>query len=130
MTVNRPRILFVDDSPYVVEGIARMLHDRRGDWDIQYADSGETALALFAKTPFDIVATDLQMPGMNGDTLIKRIRGQCPRTRYIVLCGDAEAPDAEAIARQGYPVIEKPCDGNEIQAVVEAEIQLLRTSTT
>ncbi|NQT92891.1 MAG: response regulator [Lentisphaerae bacterium] len=124
------RILFVDDSPYVLEGIGRMLSGMAGDWEIQYADSGEMAMALFSEAPFDIVATDLQMPGMNGVMLIERILDARPGTRFVVLCGDSETAEAVALASQGYPVIEKPCDGHEIQSTIETEIRQIHQSTT
>jgi len=123
MREARIRVLFVDDSPYVLEGIARTLHGIEDDWEVQYADSGEGALALIAQTPFDIVATDLKMPGMDGEALIRGIHALRPEVRCILLCGDPDDPQALAMAREGCPIIEKPCDGSDIRSAIEAEIR-------
>ena len=131
MREGRIRILFVDDSPNVLEGIRRMLYGFDRVWDLRYAGGGSEALALVTEAPCDIVVTDLQMPGMDGGVLIRRIRALQPPTRCVVMCGDAETPGAKAMAGQGYPILEKPCDGDQIRAIIETEIRHLdRTGAT
>ncbi|MBT7065439.1 MAG: response regulator [Verrucomicrobia bacterium] len=122
MNRSRIRILFVDDSPLVLEAIKRALMDRQDDWEIEYADSGEHALALAARTRFDVIVTDLRMPGMDGDVLIERMRALDTGICCMVLCGDPETPSAAAMARQGHIILEKPCDGPTLEAALEAAI--------
>ncbi len=65
------RVIFVDDEPNLLGGLRRMLRGRR-DWYCIFADSGPAALELFAEEPFDVVVTDMRMPGMDGAHLLMR----------------------------------------------------------
>lgn len=108
--MNEPRILFVDDDPNVLNGIRRMLHRKRQEWELHYVTSGEEALALVADSPFDVIVTDMRMPRMDGAELLNQIAENHPDTIRIILSGHA---DQEAILR-AIPVthqyIFKPCD--------------------
>lgn len=121
MNTRRPRVLFVDDSPSVLLGLRRVLADMEDAWEIHLAAGARDALSRLADTPFNVLATDLKMPGIEGDALIRLVRERWPNTCCLLLCGDASDPQAAAIAKQGYAVIEKPCDGNAIRTAIEAE---------
>lgn len=71
------KILIVDDSA-VDRRLAQGLLDHAGDWQIEVAESGEQALEMLAESPFDVVLTDLRMPGMDGLELLRAIRQQYP----------------------------------------------------
>ena len=88
----------------------------------------EDALGLIAVSRIDVVVTDLQMPGMCGDELIEQARALMPEGRFLLLCGDRRAPQALALARQGIPVLEKPCTAKSLMAAVEAEIRQMDMS--
>ena len=60
------RILFVDDEPKMLHGLKRMLNKKRKEWDMSFVESGRAALALLAIEPYDIIVTDMRMPGMTG----------------------------------------------------------------
>jgi CheY-like chemotaxis protein len=60
------RILFVDDEPNILQGLQRMLRGMRQEWDMAFASGGEEALDVMSKSGFDVVVTDMRMPGMNG----------------------------------------------------------------
>ena len=68
------RILFVDDEPNILSGLKRMLRPQRKVWDVDFAVSGEAALAAMDLEPFDIVVTDMRMPGMNGAELLAKVK--------------------------------------------------------
>jgi DNA-binding NtrC family response regulator len=119
MNTPRPRILFVDDSPSVLLGLRRVLADMEDAWELHFAAGAQDALARMADGPFDLLATDLKMPGMEGDALIHLVRDRWPATCCLLLCGDAGDPQAVAIAAQGHAVIEKPCDRNAIRSTIE-----------
>ena len=69
------RILFVDDEPNVLEGLKRMLHPVRHEWEMKFAASGAEALA---GTPAEVIVTDMQMPGMNGGVLLTEVARRYP----------------------------------------------------
>ena len=74
----KPRILFVDDEPMILAGLQRMLRNMRSEWDMAFADSGEQALEMLARSPYDVVVSDMRMPGMSGAARPPRV-GE-PRT--------------------------------------------------
>ena len=81
------RILFVDDEPLVLDGIRRQLSLAQMDWVVEFAHSGQEALALMAKDPADVVVTDIAMPGMDGKELINRILEKYPDVVPVILSG-------------------------------------------
>ena len=68
------RVLFVDDEPRILEGLRRMLRPQRHEWEMAFAPGGEAALAMMEASPFDVIVSDMRMPGMDGATLLCRVR--------------------------------------------------------
>ena len=68
------RVLFVDDKPRVLEQLQQMLASRKDQWDMSFALGGEAALTLLAATPYDVVISDISMPGMDGGTDEESVR--------------------------------------------------------
>src|SRR5437868_15488296 len=85
------RILFVDDESKILDGIRRMLHTARTRWDLQFAVGGEAGLKACEAAPFDVVISDMRMPGMDGATLLPHMRDRYPSTARIILSGYSEA---------------------------------------
>lgn len=81
-------LLVVDDSPSMRESLCDLLHDL-GFPNVDTATNGTTALALFQRTPYDLVITDWYMPWAGGLELIRAIRGGTQRqhTPVLVLTG-------------------------------------------
>lgn len=84
-------ILFVDDEPLILDGLRRMLYSNRHRWEIHFAPSGEEALRLCTQKSFDIVISDLRMPGMDGATFLRNVRDCLPNASRIVLTGYSES---------------------------------------
>ncbi len=84
-----------------------------------FAPGGEAALAELRKEPFDVVVSDMRMPGMDGATLLAKIKQECPRTVRVMLTGHAES---EAILRalsSTHQLLAKPCLAGTLRAVLE-----------
>ena len=77
-------ILVVDDSN-VDRRVAGALLARGGDWTIEYAINGNEAMEKMQKAPFDLVLTDLLMPGMNGLELVAAVRAKYPHVPVILM---------------------------------------------
>lgn len=124
------RVLFVDDEPNILKAMERQL---RSEIELETALGPEAALeALSNRGPFAVVVSDMQMPGMNGIELLKRIRGSSPDTVSIMLTGNADQGTAVNAVNDGqiYRFLRKPCSAEEVLVAVEAALQqnLLLTS--
>jgi HD-like signal output (HDOD) protein len=113
------RILFVDDEKNVLDGVRRMLHAARNRWEMEFVTSGDAALAASKERAFDVVVSDLRMPGMDGAELLRHIRDQFPGTARIVLSGYSEPALAARAAPVAYRVLGKPCNAKELAETIE-----------
>ncbi len=86
----RGRVLVVEDDPGVREFVCRVLRD--DGFEVGEAQSGDLALEIATKsgTPFDLLLTDLIMPGTSGGVLFDQIASRCPDTRVLYMSGYAE----------------------------------------
>ena len=80
------RILFVDDDPSILAGLQNLLYKDRKRWDMVFALGGKLALDEIRKAPFDIVVSDMRMPGMDGAMLLNLVKDECPATVRIMFC--------------------------------------------
>jgi len=113
------RIIFVDDEPNVLAGIQRMLRQQRGQWNMAFATGGDAALAEMSKQHFDVIVTDMRMPGMDGATLLKTVKERDPRVVRIILSGFSEL---EAVLRSvpvAHQFLTKPCDADILRDTIE-----------
>lgn len=103
------RIMVVDDDPSI-RTMLRLIFERAG-YEVAEAASGMAALNLICdRQPPDVVLTDLTMPVMNGNELIRRLRSE-PRTASIpivVVSGDAEAAKGFEAAERADALMSKP----------------------
>jgi HD-like signal output (HDOD) protein/CheY-like chemotaxis protein len=109
------RILFVDDEPKVLQGLQRSLRSMRSEWQMVFASSGPEALDTMGRAPFDVVITDMRMPGMDGAQLLEQVKKRFPQTVRIVLSGQS---DRETILRSIGPThqyLAKPCDIDDLK---------------
>jgi HD-like signal output (HDOD) protein len=113
------RILFVDDEQNVLDGIRRILRSSRDAWEMEFVTSGEAALLACSEREFDVVVTDLRMPGMDGAQLLTQIRSRHPGVARIVLSGYSDAALAAQAVPVAYRVLAKPCDPEQLKETVE-----------
>ena len=84
------RVLFIDDEPLLREMVEEVLSFHLHQ--VQSAEGGEAGLAMFAQAraqgqPFDVVITDLGMPGIDGKQVAERVKASSPKTPVILLTG-------------------------------------------
>jgi HD-like signal output (HDOD) protein/CheY-like chemotaxis protein len=113
------RILFVDDESNILDGLRRMLHMERTRWDMHFAIGGDAALRACEIGGFDVVISDLRMPGMDGATLLSHIRERFPNTARIALSGYSEAGLAANAASLAHRFLAKPCSASELRTAIE-----------
>ncbi len=113
------RILFVDDESKILDGIRRMLHADRKRWDMEFVVGGEGALQACQTRTFDVVVSDMRMPGMDGATLLGFIRDRFPSAARIVLSGYTDVALATRAVHVAHRFLAKPCDAAELRTTIE-----------
>lgn len=121
------RVLFVDDETRVLEGLQRMLRARRHDWEMVFAPDGPTALEACDQAAFDVVVSDMRMPGMDGAALLSEVQRRHPDTVRIVLSGHADRAGAARAARVAHQFLAKPTDAAGLTETIERACQLRDT---
>lgn len=115
-------ILFVDDEPIVLRSLEFAFRRDRARWNIAFASGGDAALRALDDAHFDLVITDLQMPGMNGAEMLERVKIAHPNTVRVVLSGDAELKTLERARSLSVEVLNKPCSPKDIKACIERHL--------
>jgi HD-like signal output (HDOD) protein/ActR/RegA family two-component response regulator len=90
------KILFVEDNEMLLELYGLMLEPDHDQWQTTLAPDAETALKILGNETFDVVASDMQMPGKSGIELLTEVRKLHPQTSRIIISGMA---DQEAAAK-------------------------------
>ena len=106
------KILLVDDEETILETYALLLGEK--GYSVVTAENGIKALEEFSRNAFDLVITDLAMPGGDGFKLLEEIKGRSPQTPVIVFTGKRYKAVKEFVSLLGaHELIEKSCS-NEI----------------
>jgi HD-like signal output (HDOD) protein len=119
--MSKTRVLFVDDEVNIIEGLQRMLRRQRNEWEMVFVTSAGEALACMDQTPFDVVVTDIQMPGIHGGELLENIMERHPEVARIVLSGHVDETVATRVLKLAHQFLNKPTDAQALkQAVARA----------
>ncbi len=121
-----PRLLMVDDEPLALRGYQRMLFDLSGQLEMDFADSGTTALARHEAAGFDVIVSDMRMPQMNGLELLQRVAQRSPATARILLTGHSDQNISIRFTGAVQHCLHKPCDSDHLVATVLRLLALQR----
>jgi DNA-binding NtrC family response regulator len=141
------QVLVIDDDEVVGRSFNRVLSDK--GYEVSTALSGEEAMETMNESDFDVVFTDIKMPGMDGLEVTQRIKERCPWTPVVVITGyGSEENEARANVLGASGFVRKPLTpeiiesitlkavnekevileaaepANEPEAVVEAEVEV------
>jgi DNA-binding NtrC family response regulator len=115
-------ILIVEDERLLREAVAEQLIDR--GFHVEQADSGEQAIDRLSAFAFDIVITDLRLPGVDGGQVLEAAVGLYPDIIGIVVTGFGTVKDAvEAIKRGATDFITKPFQFDELMHVLRSALE-------
>lgn len=117
-------ILFVDDEPNVLESLRNLLRKQRKEWRMAFASSGEAALQELLAVSYDVIVSDMRMPGMDGATLLNRVLAEYPHIVRIVLSGQTEQDISRRMVHVAHQFLSKPCDGRELQSTIQRACDL------
>jgi putative nucleotidyltransferase with HDIG domain len=108
----------------MLDGLRRTLRSVRDQWDVEFANGGETALAKLAEKPFDAIVSDMRMPGMDGATLLRLVMDQHPELLRIILSGQSEAEEVARTVGVAHQYLSKPCALEELKETIERAFSL------
>ncbi|WP_310599321.1 sigma-54 dependent transcriptional regulator [Desulfobulbus sp.] len=122
-------ILVVDDELSMREFL-KILLTKEG-YKVTTAAEGKAALALAEQHPFDLVITDIRMPGMSGLELLAPLKQAQPEIGIIMITAFASPDDAVMAMKSGaFDYITKPFNVDEIKAVIKAALKKKQHSET
>jgi DNA-binding NtrC family response regulator len=115
--MSSAHVLLVDDEAVAREGLATAL--RRDGLEVTTADNGEAALALLRQHDYEVLLTDVKMPGMDGLELLRRAREAWPGMEVLVVTGFATTESAvEAMRAGAFYYVSKPFRLGEVRKLV------------
>lgn len=117
----RARVLIVDDEPEIT-AILTDLFD--GQHDCVTASSAEEALLLLSQDEFELVVSDITMPGMSGLEMIPHVRSMSPNSVVVMISGMQTVESAIGALRLGaFDYVMKPFDLRQVEAVVKRALE-------
>src|SRR5882672_7510134 len=121
-------LLIVEDEAPLRLAIAEQLADH--GYRVEQAESGEVALSKLADFAFDIIITDLRLPGVDGSAVVEAAVERYPHIIAIVVTGYGTVKDAvEAIKRGAYDFVNKPFQIDELLHVLDSALEQRRLKT-
>src|SRR6266566_757204 len=125
MTDQTRHLLLVEDESALREAVAEQLTDR--GYHVEQADSGETAVERLADFAFDIIITDLRLPGIDGSAVVEAAVERYPDIIAIVITGYGTVKDAvDAIKRGARDFVSKPFQIDELLHVLDSALEQRR----
>jgi signal transduction histidine kinase len=116
------KILIIDDEDIVLKSCLRIL--KNDDYEIDTVYSGDEGLKRTSEKEYDIVITDLKMPGLSGMEVLSTLRKNKPEVTVIIFTGYATVENArEALKMGAFDYIPKPFTNEELRTVVDNAVK-------
>jgi DNA-binding NtrC family response regulator len=123
--MSAPTIALLDDEARLVEILAMVL--RREGYEVHGFTDPMAALSALEAREFDLLVTDLKMPGADGLEVLRRARKTSPELPVILITAHATVPTAVAALREGaFDYVQKPFDNEELRALVKRALEVTR----
>lgn len=122
--MGRARILVVDDKENMLKLFAKMLG---AEYELTTTSDPAHAMALLAGEEFDVVVSDIRMPGADGFQVLRAVKRRAPDTEVVMMTAYATVQDAvEAIKQGAYDYLQKPFDPDAAALVVGRALERKR----
>lgn len=121
----KEKILLIEDDPAMRLGMSHFLSS--SGFVVKECDNGARAIEILKEDDFDIVITDLKLPGKDGLSILKEIKSRYPDTGVIIITAFAEVKTAvQAIKDGAFDYIAKPFSNEELLLVIERFLNFKR----
>ncbi|MCY0966265.1 HD domain-containing phosphohydrolase [Parathalassolituus penaei] len=116
------RILLVDDEPAVLQALKRLLYRQ---YQVETASSGHDALAKLSEEPFDLIISDMRMPGMSGADLLAICFERWPDMTRVLITGYSDLESAVKAVNDGniFRYVNKPWNNEQLRGIVADALQ-------
>jgi HD-like signal output (HDOD) protein/ActR/RegA family two-component response regulator len=118
------RALFVDDEPLILRALARMASSLPAECQASFCASGEEALDLMTKSPFDVLVCDMRMPGMDGAAVLTQAERRFPETARVILSGFTQYEVALRALPICHRFVSKPLRAEDLRMVLTRTVDL------
>jgi HD-like signal output (HDOD) protein len=114
----KKRILFVDDEAVLLELYAAALEDEADRWEVSTCNDPRQALARLERESFDVLVSDMKMPGMTGAELIREAMARHPHMSRLILSGYADQEEIADCIGATHQFLAKPCDVTALKSTL------------
>lgn len=122
---SRGRVLLVDDDPAVLRSFGRTM--RHAGFDVEVAADGREAVEQVDCDGFDVILSDISMPGMDGIQLLREVREHDLHVPVVLVTGDPAVSTAvQALEYGAFHYLTKPVKDSDLLSITEKAVQLHR----
>ena len=119
-----PKVLVVDDDETIRDTLYELLSE---EYLCQTAETAEKAIARLEADAYDVVLTDISMPGLSGLELLGQVRQQFPETPVIIISGISDQEHAQGLIKLGaFDFLLKPFKLEVVEQSVKRAIEFRR----
>jgi two-component system, sensor histidine kinase and response regulator len=127
LSIQDARVLIVDDDPTLLDALSETLVLRMGPISIDTCGNATPALRKVAENDYDAIISDIKMPGMDGLTLVSRVREMVPDVPTLLITGHGQLDLAIRALRAGaFDLVQKPLDRDHLVAALSRAIETRR----
>ena len=114
------KVLIVEDSIFVQKLLTKLIVDHIPECEIQIANNGEQGYNLFKEFQPDFITTDLLMPGLNGQEMLRMIRETDSNVKIIILSADIQKTTRDEVEMLGISVfLNKPLTAEKATTMIQ-----------
>jgi len=121
---EKPRIIFVDDEPNVLQALRRSLRSMRSSWDMEFISDGGEAVKKVQTEPVDAIVTDMQMPVIDGAVVLGEAAKHHPESIRFVLSGYADKSALLRVLGPAHRIFSKPCQTESLIDALNSSFEL------
>jgi diguanylate cyclase (GGDEF)-like protein len=119
------KILIISDEVDLLNKINALLAEK--NYKVKVAQQGDEGIRLLQQEPFDLVITDLVIPGVSGPDIMSYVRNNCPEILVIIITGNVPLESVIQAIREGaYDFITKPFQSHIVKAVIDRAFERIR----
>lgn len=124
----KPKILIIEDEPTMRIGMTHLLSS--SGYHVKSCKDGEEGIATIEREAFDLVITDMRLPGLDGLSVLKRVKALSPSTGVIIITAYAEVKTAvQAIKDGAFDYVSKPFSNDELLILIERFLRFRNLET-